>query len=97
MMTFKDFLVEVVADIENLDDPNVRSQVMRRMRVDNPDQQARMDDRIDRQLTRDRRAAVQQEQDPRKKQLLRKKNALMQQLDRINQQIDAAGEGQGEM
>jgi hypothetical protein len=97
MMTFKNFLVEVVADIENLDDPNVRSQVMRRMRVDNPDQQARMDDRIDRQLTRDRRAAVQQEQDPRKKQLLRKKNALMQQLDRINQQIDAAGEGQGEM
>lgn len=97
MMTFKKFLTEIVADMDTLDDPNMKSQVMRRMRSgDNPEQAQRMDQRIDRQLKRDRRQAVQQEQDPQKKQLLRKKMNLMQQLERLNQQIANAGDENGQ-
>lgn len=91
MMTFKKFLTEIVADMDTLSDPDMRSQVMRRMRAgDNPEQAQRIDQRMDRQIKRDRRQDVQQEENPQKKQLKRKKMTLLQQIERLNQQIAAA-------
>ena len=98
MYTFKDFLGEFTTDTAALDDPQLRSDLMRRMRATGDEQQSRMDDRMQRDQQRSQRRAMQDEKDPHKKGLMRKKMQLQKQLDMINDQLsdlsDEGGEGE---
>lgn len=93
--TFKDFLVEFTTDTEALSDPEMRADIMRRMRADG-DRAERMDDRMQRKAVRDRRSAISDEKDPRRKSLLRQKMMFQQKLDRINDELAASGDAENE-
>lgn len=92
-MTFKDFLIEVTTDTAALDDPELKRDLMRRMRAADSDQAEKMDTRFQRDQQRAQRKDMQSETDPRRKTLKRKKLTLQRQIDAINAELSDTGEG----
>jgi hypothetical protein len=85
--SFAEYLLsEVTYDDEDLRDPSQKQDIMRMMRAG--DSQAdQLVNRADREQKQDRRQEIAKEQDPQRAQLLRKRQNLMQQINRIDLQL----------
>lgn len=85
-------LNELQFDADSIrNDPETKQDVMRLARAS--DSQARtMTDKMQREKTRNMRTDMQQEQDPQRAALKRKKLALQNQIDKINQQLQDSQE-----
>lgn len=96
MYTFKNFLSEFTTDTGALEDPNLKRDLMRRLRSTSDDQSDRLDTRMQRDQQRSQRRDMQGEQDPHRKGLMRKKLQLQKQLDMINDQLADTGDVEGD-
>lgn len=87
--SFIDFmLMELQLTDQDLRDPEKKHEIMRLMRAG--DQQAQqLVQRAEREKIRDQRTAIQQEKDPRKAALLRRRQMMMKQLQKLDTQLSA--------
>ena len=93
-MTFAGYLLnEVTYDEEDLRDPQKRQDIMRLMRAGDT-QAAQLVNRANREQKQERRSEIAQEKDPQRSQLMRKRQGLLQQIARIDQQLEAPAGGQ---
>lgn len=87
-------LNELTYDEEDLRDPQQKQDIMRMMRASDS-QAEQLKNRAEREQKQERRQEVAKEQDPQRAQLLRKRQNLMQQINRIDQQLEQGNQQQG--